>query len=109
MAFDSERYENIIASITTATVSQISGVADLSLDSGATFTGKMFRSQNNSVQVTVTHSMEVIININVKAYYGYKVPDLAYEIQTTVKSKVESSTPYKVKSINVNVIGVVFK
>lgn len=108
MSLEQQKYENIISSLSASTVSQIDGVADLSLDSGATFSGRLFRSTANCVQVTIVEK-SAIIDISIKAYYGYKVPELAYNIQRAVKQKVETATPYRVKSVNVNVVGVVFK
>jgi uncharacterized alkaline shock family protein YloU len=109
MANNEERYEEIIASIVVSTVSQIEGVADLSLDSGATFSGKLFRSTANSVQVTLVSSTQVVVDICIKAYYGTRVPELAYAIQSAVQEKVKNSTPYQVSNVNVHVVGVVFK
>ena len=109
MAKSEERYEDIIASIVVSTVSQIEGVADLSLDSGATFSGKLFRSTSNSVQVTLVGEGEVVVDICIKAYYGTRVPELAYAIQSAVQEKVKNSTPYRVRNVNVHVVGVVFR
>ena len=109
MSNHQDRYEDIISSIVSSTVSQIEGVADLTLDSGATSKGKLFRSQNNSVQVTLYEGYYVSVDICIKAYYGTVVPDLSFAIQSSVKEKVEASTPYRVRSVNVNVVGVVFK
>ncbi|MBQ9145226.1 MAG: Asp23/Gls24 family envelope stress response protein [Clostridia bacterium] len=104
-----ERYEQIIATLTATTVNHIEGVADISLDSGATFTGRIFRSQANSIQVTLLGAGEATIDISLRAYYGVNIPELAFTIQQAVKDKVEESTPYKVRHVNVNVVGVVFK
>ena len=104
-----DHYEPIIDALVSTTVSHIDGVAEMSVDSGATFTGKLFRSTSNSIQVTLLPNNLVTVDISVKAYHGVRVPDLAYTIQTAVKSAVESSTPYHTQSINVNVVGVVFR
>lgn len=109
MAASKDHYEKIITSLTQAAVSQVDGVADLSLDSGATFTGRMFRSPSSSIKVILLPDMTVSIDASIKAYYGYKVPELAFAIQQTVKDKVEQGTPYKVRDVNVNVVGVVFR
>lgn len=109
MASNEERYEEIIGSIVVSTVSQVEGVADLSVDSGATFSGKLFRSTANSVQVTFVSEGEVVVDICIKAYYGTRVPELAFAIQSTVQEKVKNSTPYRVRNVNVHVVGVVFK
>lgn len=109
MAQNEERYEQIIATIVATTVSHIEGVAEMSVDSGATFTGKLFRSTSNSIQVTLLPKNLVTVDISIKAYHGVRVPDLAYSIQTAVKQAVETSTPYHTQSVNVNVVGVVFR
>ncbi len=109
MSRNEERYEEIIASIVVSTVSQIDGVADVSVDSGATFSGKLFRSSANSVQVTPVSDSEVVVDISIKAYYGTRVPELAYAIQSAVQDKVKNSTPYRVRNVNVHVMGVVFR
>lgn len=109
MASNEDRYEQIIASIVVSTVSQIDGVADLSMDSGATFSGKLFRSTANSVQVTMVAEDEVVVDICIKAYYGTRVPELAYAIQSAVQDKVKKGTPYRVRNVNVHVVGVVFR
>ncbi|MBQ7653303.1 MAG: Asp23/Gls24 family envelope stress response protein [Clostridia bacterium] len=107
MPSEIEKYENIISSLTASTVAQIDGVADLSIDTGVV--GRFFKSQGNSVQVTLTEKKDAMIDVSFKAYYGYKIPDLAYRIQSAVIEKVEAATPYKVKAVNINVVGVVFK
>ena len=109
MASNEDRYEEIITSIVVSTASQIDGVADLSVDSGATFSGKLFRSTANSVQVTLIGADEVVVDICIKAYYGTRVPELAYAIQSAVQEKVKNSTPYRVRNVNVHVVGVVFR
>jgi uncharacterized alkaline shock family protein YloU len=108
MPSEIEKYENIISSLTASCVAQIDGVADISIDSGSML-GRVFKSKGNSVQVTLTEKKEAIIDVSFKAYYGYKVPDLAFNIQKAVIEKVETTTPYKVKAVNINVVGVVFK
>lgn len=107
MPSNEDKYEQIITSIVASTVSQIDGVADLSMDSGATFSGKLFRS-GGSVQVTMVGADEVVVDICIKAYYGNRVPELAYAIQSAVQEKVKNSTPYHVRNVNVHVVGVVF-
>lgn len=50
--------------------------------------------------------------INVDVYLiidsGYSVPDVAYRVQENIKSSVETSTEYKIDTVNVNVLGVRF-
>lgn len=102
------KYESIIASIVGVAVYQVEGVASLSTDSGASFRGKLFRGKGKSVQVTMHKDNLVVIDVSINAYYGHKVPDLAFDVQNKVKEEVEKATSYKVSAVNVTVIGVVF-
>lgn len=99
------RYESIIASIASVAAYQVQGIASLSNESGKS---KLFKGASKGVMVTTLGAGQVTIDINVNAYYGFKVPDLAYDLQNKIKEEVEKATNYKVKSINVSVVGVVF-
>lgn len=50
----------------------------------------------------------IFADISVIAHYGYKVPQLAYSIQQTVKQMVESMTKFKIAKVDVHVQSVVF-
>jgi len=99
------RYENIIASIASVAAYQVQGVASLSSESGH---GKSFKGGSKGVMVTTLGKESVTIDITINAYYGYKVPDLAFDLQNKIREEVEKATIYKVKSVNVSVVGVVF-
>ena len=51
-------------------------------------------------------------NINVDVYivieFGNSVPDVAYRVQENIKRSVETMTEYKVDTVNINVLGVLF-
>ncbi|MBO6262644.1 MAG: Asp23/Gls24 family envelope stress response protein [Clostridia bacterium] len=49
-------------------------------------------------------NVSVIVNI----YYGYSIPDVAYNIQQNIKHSVESMSKYKIGNIDVKVNGVIF-
>ncbi len=48
------------------------------------------------------------VDVSVDIEYGYNVPDVAYEIQQSIKRNVESMSKYKVESIDVHFEGVSF-
>ena len=50
----------------------------------------------------------IYADISVNADYGYSVPDVAFKIQQSVKHNVEAMTEYKVKRVDVYVVGVDF-
>lgn len=50
----------------------------------------------------------IFVDISAIAHYGYKVPELAYTIQQTVKQMVESMTKFKIAKVDVHFQSVVF-
>lgn len=48
----------------------------------------------------------VAIDIQVNVEYGFKIPEVAWNIQENVKRQVESMTGERVKAVNIHVQGV---
>lgn len=103
-----DRYADIISSLAATAIYNIEGVASLSSQSGKLISGSKYSSRSRkSIQVYIVDEV-VTIDIFLNVYYGYKLPDLAYNIQETVKSEVAKGTHFKVDKVNINVLGVVF-
>ncbi len=100
-------YISLIGSIISAAASKAKGVASISTESGIT---NKFTSKNgfDGMEIVITHSNLVVISLSVNAYYGYPLPEIVSELQNAIKQGVEEQTNFKVKAINVNVVGVVF-
>lgn len=99
---DDSRYEDIIMSVAGVAAYKISGVASLSAVAGR----KSRRRAPKSVQVSVRNNI-AYIDIYLNAFSGVSVPDLAYDVQLAVKTEVERVTKYRVKAVNINVMGIV--
>jgi len=84
--------KNVLLSIVSLAVKEISGVASLQ--------GKGVRTE----VVGKTVNVDVFVNLRI----GSSVTDVAFRVQENVKRSVESMTEYKVGAINVTVLGVVF-
>lgn len=103
-----DRYTDIIASITAVALFKVEGVASLSSQSGKLLSGANYSSKNRkSIQVYIVGD-KVTIDIFLNVYYGFKLPDLAFNIQEKVKSEVAKATHFQVDKVNINVLGVVF-
>ena len=83
--------KNVVLSIVTLAVKEISGVASLA--------GKGVRTETVGNKINV----DVFVNLNI----GSSVSDVAFKVQENIKRSVESMTEYKVGTINFNVLGVV--
>lgn len=100
-------YISLITSIISNTATKVKGIASVSPESGI---ANKFTSKNNAngIEIVITHTNMVIISMSINAYYGYQLPEIVSELQSAIKREVEEQTNYKVKAINVNVVGVVF-
>ena len=47
------------------------------------------------------------MDVNITVYTGFKVPDVAFNVQQNIKQSVESMSEYKINEVNVHVDNVV--
>ena len=91
---------NILTSIVALAAQEIEGVANVYNKKG---------KNKNKAGVKIDYSRDgVFVDVFIKMFSGYNVPDVAFKIQENVKRGVESMTDYKVKNVNVTVLGVAF-
>ena len=97
---------NVVFSIISLATKEIGGIA--SINSGISFAKKIFGGKfYKGVRIEIDKN-RLFIDVFVNVYFGYSVNDIAYKVQENIKKSVESMTEYKVDSVNVHVVGVVF-
>ena len=98
--------KSVVHSIITLAAKEISGVA--SLNAGVSFIKRLFSRKffkGISLEYDRNH---IFIDVFVNVYFGYSVNDVAFKVQENIKRSVESMTDFKVDSVNIHVVGVVF-
>jgi len=91
---------NILTSIVELAAQEIEGVANVYNKKG---------KNKNKAGVKIDYNSDgVFIDVFIKMFAGFNVPDVAFKIQENVKRGVETMTEYKVKNVNVTVLGVAF-
>lgn len=99
------RYSGIIASIANEAVEDVEG---LSKEAGVVKYRYGLRAlKDRNVHVYIDKDV-VIIDMYVDVEYGFSVPDVVCQLQEKIKSKVETSTRFEVKKINVHVANIKF-
>ena len=96
----SRQYEGIITSLSTVALARVEGVVPVSPAKKA--------GKNRGVQVFIDENNLVTVNVSVNIYHDKAVSDVAYAIQESIKNDVENATIFKVKAVNINVVGVIF-
>ena len=100
--------EDVIATIVARAVSDVEGVVNLSVKPGADIAeliGK--KNWGKGVKVVITDEDDLYIDCNVNVGYGQNVVTIAKQVQDAIYDAIENMTGVEIKSINVNVCGIV--
>ena len=100
--------EDVIASIAAIAASEIAGVGSLYSGIGtnvAEFLGKKNLSKGVKVEF---HGDLVEVEISYLAEYGYNIREVSKQLQSSVRSSIESMTGMRTSAVNVNVGGLSF-
>lgn len=102
----SEDVIGIIAGIAAAEVEGVSGMT-LGLVDGINQILGSNKKYSKGVKIELDGN-NVVIDLFVIVKYGVRIPDVAFSIQNSVKTQVETMTGLNVQSVNINVQGVTF-
>lgn len=102
----SEDVIGIIAGLAAAEVDGVSGMT-LGLVDGINQMLGNNKKYTKGVKIELDGN-DVTIDLYVIVKYGVKIPDVAFSIQNSVKTSVESMTGLNVRAVNINVQGVTF-
>ncbi len=100
--------DEVISIIATMATSEVPGVHSMSgnITSGIVeFLGGK-KSPSKGIKVTVDDLGNITLDIHITITYGYKIPDVAWEVQEKVKKAVEELTGMPVQKVNIHVDGV---
>ncbi len=95
----------IIAGLAATEVAGVSGMSGGVVGGIAERLGRKNLSKGVKVEVGET---ETAVDLSVIVDYGSRIPDVAANIQSAVKTSIEKMTGLKVVEVNVNVQGVAF-
>ncbi|SKA81971.1 Uncharacterized conserved protein YloU, alkaline shock protein (Asp23) family [Caloramator quimbayensis] len=94
---------NIIASLAATEVKGVAGMSGGFTDDIAEKFG--MKSSNKGIKVQLGEE-EVVIDLFLILEYGFRIPEVAWEVQQNVKKAVETMTGLKVVEVNIHVQGI---
>ncbi|NLK72910.1 MAG: Asp23/Gls24 family envelope stress response protein [Clostridiales bacterium] len=100
--------DEVIASTAAIAATQVEGVAELTggiSESISNIIGKSTLAKGIKVNVNEDN---VLIDIYIIVNYGVKIPEVAWNVQESVKKEIEKITGITVQAINIHVQGVEF-
>lgn len=101
--------EEVISSIAIKAISEIETVSPATPDF---LTGiRLGRKTVNGVRVNISYETkvpEIIVDAYVSVRYGLRLPDICWDLQELVKSRIEKAVGFSVKAVNVYVCKIDF-
>ena len=99
--------EEIVSMIAARAALRVSGVSRLNGEFTDQLTKKILGKENIARGIALTREEEGLgIDIYLNVEFGARIPDLAWEVQSSVKEAVESVTGLAVQMVNIRVQGV---
>lgn len=99
--------EEIVSMIAARAALRVSGVSRLNGEFTDQLTKKILGKENIVRGIALTREEEGLgIDIYLNVEFGARIPDLAWEVQSSVKEAVESVTGLAVQMVNIHVQGV---
>ena len=102
--------EDVISTIVAHSVEDVEGVVGLVTKPGsdiADIIGK--KNWGKGIKIQILDNETVTVDCNVNVSYGMSVMNVAKAVQEAIVSAVESMTGVAVKSVNVNICGIIRK
>ncbi len=102
---------DVIAVIAGLAATEVRGVSDMSGGLAGGIAERLGRKNlSKGVKVDVSpDERQCTIDLSIIAEYGYRIPEVASDIQESVKRAIEGMTGLEVTAVNVNVLGIAFK
>ena len=99
--------EEIVSMIAARAALRVSGVSRLNGEFTDQLTKKILGKENIARGIALTREEEGLgIDIYLNVEFGARIPDLAWEVQSSVKEAVESVTGLSVQKVDIHVQGV---
>jgi len=101
--------EEVIAQIATQALLKIEGVQPAS--PGLVANLRLGKKVSGGVRIAIDEGTPPAVSVEayVTVQYGLRIPDVAWDVQESIKKALEQYTGYVVKSVNVYVQGIFFE
>lgn len=99
---------SVVTQIIELACKEIAGVASFAVGVKSAVRGMVSKKFKKGIYLNFTdEGIETTVYLN--ALFGHSVSDVAYRVQENIKKSVESMTEYKMKKINIIIVGVSFQ
>ena len=101
--------EDVIMELAKKTLSSIAGVQPAS--QGIASKLGIGRKASDGIRVSVEDKIPpyATIDVFILVKYGLRIPDVAWDVQESIKNNLQEYTGYNVRAVNINVQGIYFQ
>lgn len=96
--------KEVISEIATQALLRVIGVR-----AASDHNEKQRSSQGVNISVEESETPNVVVDAFIETKYGFRIPDIAWYVQESIKNTLEQNTGYSVKAVNVFVQAVYFE
>lgn len=96
---------NILVSIIDLATKEINGVESI-YNKNRPFIQRMFNRYDDGVQVRFEKNGALTIDVYIKIYVGFNVPDIAFRVQENIRNSLATMVALKPMKINVHIVDV---
>ena len=100
---------SILLSIINLATKEICGVSRLASSFKSKISNFFTRNFNDGVSVRFNPNGSLAVDVYIRIFYGYSVPDIAYKIQENIKNGIAAMVDMKTTRVNVHIMGVDFE
>lgn len=97
---------DILLSIINLATKEISGVESLTNAYMSWFKRNLTKPKSEGVSIKFEGNNVLKVDVYIRVYIGYSVPDIAFRVQENIKNSLSSMVGIKPGKINVHVYGV---
>lgn len=100
---------SILLSIINLATKEICGVSRLASSFKSKISNFFTKNNNEGVSVRFNPNGSLAVDVYIRIFYGYSVPDIAYKIQENIKNGIAAMVDMKATRVNVHIMGVDFE
>ncbi len=97
----------VFAEIISSVIDKVRGVQLIQKNLGNRLFELFGQKNYPGISVKVDDKREMTLDLKIFVEYGLNIPDIAREVQKTIKSTIDEAMDVNLKDINVNVQGIV--
>lgn len=100
--------EEVVLVVAGLAISEVAGVSVVNSLTDSVVEKFVKKNYGKGIRVEM-NDREVSVDVHVEVEYGVKIPDVAWELQETVKKNIETMTNLTVNTVNIFVEGIVIE